>query len=118
DKRSDRALNTFLASNRPRVSHQDRPREVRRVAEATAATGAAAVTTKRGRRGSGKNNPKSVSAAERVANNHGEGFTVSFGKLYCEPAPEKSARIARRSSATSEAPRTRKPELHASTRST
>ena len=24
-------------------------------------------------------------AAERVANNHGEGFTVSFGKLYCEP---------------------------------
>ena len=31
DKRSDRALNTFLASNRPRVSHQDRPRQVRRV---------------------------------------------------------------------------------------
>ena len=79
DKRSDQALNTFLASNRPRVSHQDRPRQVRRVAEATAATGAAAVTTKRGRRGSSKNNPKSVSAAERVANNPGEGFNVVVG---------------------------------------
>ncbi|CAN0577032.1 unnamed protein product, partial [Laminaria digitata] len=86
---SSRSLNTFLASNRPRVSHQDRPRQVRRVTEATAATGAAAVTTKHGRRGSSKNNPKSVSAAERVANNPGEGFTVSFGKLYCEPCAKE-----------------------------
>ncbi|CAN0591587.1 unnamed protein product, partial [Laminaria digitata] len=74
--------------NRPRVSHQDRPRQVRRVAEATAATGAAAVTTNRGRRGSSKHNPKSVSAAERVANNPGSQFHLG-SSLYCEPCAKE-----------------------------
>ena len=86
---SDEAAQMFIATNKGAASAFGRQRQsvVRKSPETAGATSGDGQKTKRSRgvNAISASNPKTISAASRVAEFPDERFVVSLGKLFCEP---------------------------------